>query len=98
MKKKIDLDDDEMPAEFDFSNGIPNPWFVTMHGAKFVRVIDKDLADFFPDNVSMNAALRSVAEAASRVPAKPQKVSARRVTAPTSKIADAPRTRKKEGS
>jgi hypothetical protein len=95
MKKKMDIDDDEMPAEFDFSNGIPNPWFVTMHGPKFVRVIDKDLADFFPDNVSMNAALRSVAEAASRIPAR-QKISAQRVT--TSRIADAPRRRKKEGS
>ncbi|MDP9193066.1 MAG: hypothetical protein M3P06_15310 [Acidobacteriota bacterium] len=82
MKKKIDVDDDEMPAEFDFSNAIPNPWFVAVHGVKFVRVIDKDLADLFPDNASMNAALRNVAEVAARIPAKPQKVSARRVAAP----------------
>jgi hypothetical protein len=82
MKKKIDVDDDEMPAEFDFSNGIPNPWFVAIHGAKFVRVIEKDLADLFPDNASMNAALRSVAEVAARIPAQPQKISARRVAAP----------------
>ena len=49
------LDDDEMPAEFDFSKSIPNPWFVAVHGADYVRVIDKDLAALFPDNESMNA-------------------------------------------
>ena len=81
MKKKID--DDEMPAEVDLSRSIPNPWFVAIHGPKYVRVIDKDLADVFPDNASMNAALRSVAEAAARV--QPQKISARRVVAPRKK-------------
>jgi hypothetical protein len=83
MKKKQILDDDEMPAEVDLSRSIPNPWFVAIHGPKYVRVIDKDLADIFPDNVSMNAALRTVADAATRV--KPQKVSARRVSVPRKK-------------
>ena len=73
--KKTDPIDDEMPAEFDFSKSIPNPWFVAVHGPKYVRVIDKDLADAFPDNKSMNAALRTLVE-------KQQKISARRVTAP----------------
>lgn len=59
---KRSADDDEMPAEFDFSKSIPNPWFVKVHGANYVRVIEKDLAAIFPDNESMNAALRSVAE------------------------------------
>ena len=83
MKKKQILDDDEMPAEVDLSRSIPNPWFVAIHGPKYVRVIDKDLADIFPDNASMNAALRTVADAATRV--KPQKVSARRVAVPRKK-------------
>ena len=62
MKRKTaEPDSDPLDREFDFSNAIPNPWFVAVHGAKFVRVIDKDLADLFPDNASMNAALRSVA-------------------------------------
>jgi hypothetical protein len=82
MKKDILPEDDEMPAEFDFSRAIPNPWFVKVHGADYVRVIDKDLAAMFPDNESMNAALRSVAEAAARVP---RKVSAKTVTAPRAK-------------
>lgn len=55
------LDEDEMPAEFDFTKSIPNPWFVAIHGPEYVRVIDKDLAEAFPDNESMNAALRGLA-------------------------------------
>lgn len=78
--KKTNPIEDEMPAEFDFSKSIPNPWFVAVHGPKYVRVIDKDLADAFPDNKTMNAALRTVLEAAARI--QPQKISARRVTAP----------------
>ena len=60
MKKNVLPDHDEMPAEFDLSNSIPNPWFVAVHGPEYVRVIDKDLAALFPDNEAMNAALRSI--------------------------------------
>jgi len=79
MKMNIPHDDDEMPAEFDFSKSIPNPWFVAVHGPEYVRVIDKDLAAQFPDNESMNAALRSIAQTAARVP---QKISASTASAP----------------
>jgi hypothetical protein len=79
MKKNALSDDDEMPAEFDFSKSIPNPWFVAVHGPEYVRVIDKDLAALFPDDTSMNAALRTIAETAARVP---QKISARAASAP----------------
>jgi hypothetical protein len=64
-------EDDPLDREIDFSNAIPNPYFVAMHGPAYVRVIDKDLADFFPDDVTMNAALRIIAEAGKR--AVPQK-------------------------
>jgi hypothetical protein len=80
MTKRQTIDDDEMPAEVDLSRSIPNPWFVAIHGAKYVRVIDQDLADAFPDNESMNAALRKIVTAA-----KPAKVSARRLAAPRKK-------------
>lgn len=60
MKKNALPDDDDMPAEFDFSKSIPNPWFVAVHGPDYVRVIDKDLAALFPDSESMNAALRTI--------------------------------------
>ena len=82
MKKDIRVGDDEMPAEFDFSKSIPNPWFVAMHGAEYVRVIDKDLAAMFPDDASMNAALRTIADVAARTP---RKLSARTVSAPKPK-------------
>lgn len=72
MKKK-DAEEDPLDREFDFSNARPNPYFVAAVGAKYIRVIDKDLAEIFPDNASVNAALRSVAA---------RKISARRVTAP----------------
>jgi hypothetical protein len=58
MEKRIP--DDEMPAEADLSKSIPNPWFVAVHGARYVRVIDEDLVAAFPDNEAVNAALRSI--------------------------------------
>lgn len=82
MKKKQTSDDDPLDREIDFSKGRPNPYFVAAHGPKVIRVLDKDLADVFPDNASVNAALRTVAEAAARV--RPQKISARRAAAPKS--------------
>jgi hypothetical protein len=95
MKKKI-VEDDPLDREIDFSNARRNPWFLEVVGPHYVRVLDKDLADLFPDNDSVNAALRSIAEAAARM--QPRQVTARRATVPTSRIADAPRGRKKEGS
>jgi uncharacterized protein len=78
MKKKA-ADDDPLDREIDFSNARRNPHFLSVVGPKYVRVLDEDLADLFPDNESVNAALRSLAGA------KPQKVSARRVAAPRKK-------------
>jgi hypothetical protein len=60
-------DDDPLDHEIDFSKSIPNPWFVAVHGPAYVRVIDKDLAALFPDDASMNAALRTIAETAARI-------------------------------
>jgi hypothetical protein len=81
-KNSLPVDDDEMPAEFDFSKSIPNPWFVAVHGPAYVRVIEPDLADLFPDNATMNAALRTLAAAAQRTPASAkQKLSAKTATA-----------------
>ena len=78
MKKKA-ADDDPLDREIDFSNARRNPYFLSVVGPKYVRVLDKDLAERFPDNDSVNAALRSIAEA------QPKKVSARRVAAPRKK-------------
>ncbi len=81
MKKKPSVDeDDPLDREIDFSNARPNPYFLWAHSPKVVRVLEPDLANVFPDNDSVNAALRTVAEAAARM--RPQKVSARRAVAP----------------
>lgn len=84
MKKKI-VEDDPLDREIDFSNARPNPYFVAYHGSKVIRVLEPDLAELFPDNASVNAALRTVAEN------KPKRISARRAAAPVPK-------RKKAGS
>ena len=84
MKKKI-VEDDPLDREIDFSNARPNPYFVAYHGSKVIRVLEPDLAELFPDNASVNAALRTIAEN------KPKRISARRAAAPAPK-------RKKAGS
>ena len=83
MKKKPVVDADPLDREIDFSKARPNPYFLSYHDPKAVRVLPPDLADLFPDNESVNAALRSVADAAARM--RPRKISARRATAPRKK-------------
>lgn len=81
MKKKQASDDaDRLDREFDFSKGRPNPYFVEYHGSKMIRVLAPDLAEVFPDNKSVNDALRKLAEGTPR-----RKASARRVAAPRTK-------------
>lgn len=48
MKKDIGPDDDEMPAEFDFSRSIPNPFWLGMVDRRCVRLLASDLAEAFP--------------------------------------------------
>jgi hypothetical protein len=70
-RKQVSEEADPLDREFDFSKARPNPYFVAYHGPKVIRVLEPDLAERFPDNESVNAALR--------------KVSARRLTAPRKK-------------
>jgi hypothetical protein len=84
MKRKpATEEDDPLDREIDFSKARPNPYFVAYHGPKVIRVLEPDLAEIFPDSDSVNAALRTIANAAARTPR--QKVSARRLTAPRKK-------------
>jgi hypothetical protein len=79
MKNRtVRADDDPLDREIDFSKSRPNPYWLGVVDRTCVRLIDKDLADIFPDNESMNAALRTIAEAALR--ADRSKVSARRAS------------------
>jgi hypothetical protein len=80
MKNKERVDDDPLDREIDFSQARPNPLWLGVVDRACVRVLDKDLAEIFPDNESVNAALRTIAEAGRR--AIPRKISANRATAP----------------
>jgi hypothetical protein len=71
--KSIRANDDPLDREIDFSKARPNPYWLGVVDRTCVRLLDKDLAELFPDNASVNAALRAIADAARR-----SKVSARR--------------------
>ena len=61
MKKKaISESDDPLDGEFDFTKARPNPYWLGVADRRCVTLIEKDLAEIFPDNESVNAALRSV--------------------------------------
>ena len=75
MKNRSVDEDDPLDREIDFSNARPNRFWLGVVDRRCVRLIDKDLAEVFPDNESMNSALRAIAEAGRR-----SKVSARRAT------------------
>jgi len=77
MKAVIESDD-PLDRELDFSKSRPNPYWLGVVDRQYVRLIKKDLAEMFPDNESVNGALRTIADAAGR--AKRSKVSARRAS------------------
>jgi len=70
MKKKNIVDDDPLDREIDFSRPMRNPYWLGVVDRRCVRLLDSDLADIFPDNDAVNAALRTIAEAAARTPAR----------------------------
>jgi hypothetical protein len=76
--KSAHASDDPLDREIDFSKTRPNPYWLGVVDRTCVRLIDKDLADLFPDNHAVNAALRAIADAARR--AKRSKMSARRAS------------------
>jgi len=82
MKNKSVNEHDPLDREIDFSNARPNRFWLGVVDRSCVRLIDKDLADLFPDNETVNAALRAIAEAARR-----SKVSARRATVARKRVA-----------
>jgi hypothetical protein len=54
----------EMEAEYDFSDGLPNPYAARFNEAGAVIVLDCDVAAAFPDSQSVNEALRLLIKAA----------------------------------
>lgn len=79
MKRKSTPEgDDPLDREIDFSGARPNPYWLGVVDRNCVRVIDRDLADVFPDDASVNAALHTIADAAKR--ARRPKLSSRRAS------------------
>jgi hypothetical protein len=78
MKKKQTVEADPLDREIDFSKARPNPYFLAFHSPRQARVLDRDLAEIFPDNTSVNSALRTIAEAAEHT--RKRRISARRAT------------------
>jgi len=52
--------DPEMLKEYDFSKGIRGKYAKRYSDGTNVAIIDPDVSEFFPDNVSVNEALRSL--------------------------------------
>jgi hypothetical protein len=53
--------EDDMRAEYDFSNGKRNKYASQVARGVTVIVLDPDVAESFPDSASVNHALRSLA-------------------------------------
>jgi hypothetical protein len=58
--KKI-LEKDEMRPEYDFSKGIRGKYYKRYSEGSNIVMIDPDLHEYFPDQKSVNEALRGLA-------------------------------------
>ncbi len=57
---KVMTNDPDMLEEYDFSKGIRGKYAKRYSEGTNVAIIDPDVSEFFPDNVSVNEALRSL--------------------------------------
>ena len=57
---KVMSNDPEMLEEYDFSKGIRGKYAKRYSDGTNVAIIDPDVSEFFPDNLSVNEALRSL--------------------------------------
>jgi hypothetical protein len=64
MSKEAWEDDYEMEAEYDFSNGVRNPYAARYREGTTQVVLDADVSAAFPDAESVNEALRLLIKAA----------------------------------
>jgi len=55
-------DDDPLDHEIDFSKARPNPFWLGVVDRRYVRLLEPDLADLFPDDRAVNEALRQVSK------------------------------------
>jgi hypothetical protein len=67
MSKEAWEDDYEMEPEYDFSNGVRNPYAARFREGATRIVLDADVLAAFPDSESVNEALRLLIKAAKNV-------------------------------
>ena len=67
MRNKSEIgDEDPLDREIDFSKARPNPYWLGVVDRRRVRLIDPTLVDLFPDDDSVNRALKEIANVADR--------------------------------
>lgn len=57
-KRKNEID--EMRPEYDFSKGVRGKYYKRLNGGANIVMIDPDVHKYFPDQKSVNEALRSL--------------------------------------
>ena len=62
MRKRIEKNDSEMQAEYDFSSGVRGKYSRRYAQGTNVVVLDPDVARVFPDADAVNSSLRALAE------------------------------------
>lgn len=55
-----EIDNDEIPPQYDFTNSRPNPYAVRFRDGTNIVVLDPDVVEDFPDSKSVNDALRAL--------------------------------------
>lgn len=55
------INDEDMRPEYDFSGGVRGKYLNRLTEGSNVVILDKDVAEVFPDSASVNQALRALA-------------------------------------
>ena len=72
MKKELG-DEEEMRAEYDFTNAEQGKYARRLAGGSNIVVLDPDVAASFPDSKSVNRALRALLKINQGIAASPKK-------------------------
>jgi hypothetical protein len=54
-------EEEDLRPEYDFSGGVRGKYIDRLAGGANVVILEKDVAEFFPDSESVNEALRALA-------------------------------------
>lgn len=83
-KTSESIDDEPLDHEIDFSKSRPNPYWLGVIDRNCVRLLERDLADQFPDDMAVNEGLRALLRVQKAIPLRN-----------SARTASAPKARKK---